>query len=70
MTPPMTPQAKCHHAIRHAFSAAIAEYFTRNPEMLSDQPKVDAAAYAMLKLMDNVLAIVDRFEIADRPVQE
>lgn len=66
LDPKITPRAKCHHAIRHAFSAAIAEYAVKHPELLSDVRGLEATSYALVKLMDHVLAIVDEYEIKDR----
>jgi hypothetical protein len=62
-----TPQARCEHAIRHAFSAAIVDYYRRHPAFLKDEVQLDATSYAMLKLMDTILETLQGYVIADRP---
>jgi predicted nicotinamide N-methyase len=60
-----TPRARCQHAIRHVFGAAIARYYTKHPDLLNDKPQLEAASYAMLTLMEEVLAVLDEFAIGD-----
>ena len=63
----LEPRARCHHAIRHLFTGAMAAYVRKNPEVIHDEPKLEAATYALLKLMEAVLATIDGFAIADAP---
>lgn len=69
MTPPTapSPRARCHHAIRHLFTGAIAAYIRQHPTLLENETELEAATYAMVKLMDAVLATVDEFQLADGP---
>jgi hypothetical protein len=62
-----TPRAECYHAIRHLFSGAIVEYYRKHPDLLNDAPHLEAASYALLKLMDTVLAKLDEYEIERKP---
>jgi hypothetical protein len=63
---PLSPRARCYHAIRHAFSAAIAGFVAQHPELLNDMPRLESATYAMLKLMEEVLAKLDTFDVSDK----
>lgn len=57
-----TPREKAHHSIRHVFSGALAEYYKKNPDKLLNTTQVEVATDFMMKIMLEVLQIVDEFD--------
>lgn len=61
-----TPRGRCYHAVRHQFTTAIVEYVKTHPQMATeDVNELDAAAFALIRLMDRVLDVLDGYEIED-----
>ncbi len=61
-----TPREQCYHGIRHAFNDAMVAYLTKNPHVLSDAARLEETNYALLKALDGVHDVLERYEIEDK----
>jgi hypothetical protein len=62
--PGTTLRARCHHAIRGAFSEHLVWFYRRHPELLlASGPEHDARMaeeiYVLQRLLEKILACVD-----------
>ena len=62
----LPPRRRLHHGIRREFARAIARYYRLHPEKLDD-PDREEGTNALLKMLEDVLKVVDLFEIGDMP---
>ena len=56
----LPPRRRLHHGIRREFARAIARYYRLHPEKLDD-PDREEGTNALLKMLEDVLKVVDLF---------